>query len=325
MSEIRFDGRVALVTGAGRGMGRSHAMLLAQRGAKVIVNDIGVMMDGRDGGENPADAVVREIADAGGTAISDYNDVSSETGVAKMVQAAIDAFGRLDIVVHNAGVVTFIPFGEMTYQQYRQVVGVHTDGGFLLAKAAWPHMVSQGYGRFIFITSQAALSGITNLVHYGVAKTALTGLARSLALEGAEHGIVTNALGVTAYTRMMEGLFEPTDANRSDVYDSNDAKNWWAHYMRPELTSAAVAWLASDCCTINGQTLDTGGGVVAQQQLMMTQGYAKVDLTPEDVRDNVAVILDGAPGRNNFKSGIEFLDWQLDRVSAGGAPRPPKI
>lgn len=325
MSELRFDGRVALVTGAGRGMGRAHALLLASRGAKVIVNDVGVMMDGHPGTDDPAREVVEEIRRAGGEAIADKSNVAEESGANHMVEAAIKAFGRLDIVVHNAGIATFIPFGDMSYAQFREVVAVHTDGGFLVAKAAWPHMVRQKYGRLIFITSQAALSGLAHLAHYAVAKTGLTGLARVIGLEGETHGIRANTLGVTAYTRMMESLFTPSDIDRPDAGMVTEAQKWWQQYMRPELTSAVVGWLAHEDCDLNGQTLDTGGGRVSHQLLIMTQGYSKIDLTPENVRDNQACILNQQSGLHHFKNVLEFLAWQAERVCAGGAPPAPAL
>ena len=182
MSRLTFEGRVAIVTGAGRGLGRAHALLLAERGARVVVNDLGVALDGAGASRGPAESVVAEIQSAGGAAVPSFDSVATESGAANIVRTAVEAYGRVDIVVHNAGPVTFAPFGSMSYEQYRQLMTTHADGGFLLCRAAWPYMERQRFGRIILISSQAALSGLPNQAHYVMAKTALTGLARALAL-----------------------------------------------------------------------------------------------------------------------------------------------
>lgn len=319
MDLMRFDGRVALVTGAGRGMGRAHALLLAERGAKVVVNDIGVSMAGQGEDGNPADLVVAEIEAAGGAAIADRNDVSTEHGATAMVQAAVDHFGRIDIVVHNAGIVTFIPFAEMSYEQYRRLVSVHQDGGFLVAKAAWPYMVAQNYGRLIFIVSGATMA---TLSHYAAAKAALSGFARGLAEEGTPHNIRVNALSVMAYTRMMSGYFhEGSEHVDIGMHGQSDIENWWREHLRSEQVSAAVAWLGHERCAISGETLITGGGWVARQYLEMTPGFAHVDLTPEMIEDyRDAVLGVGAGGPTSVAAGLE--SW-FRKIVEGGAPLPP--
>ena len=160
MSTATFAERVAIVTGAGRGMGRAHARFLAARGARLVVNDTGTAMDGTGFSGEPAAEVVEEIRRAGGVAIANTDNVACEDGAGRLVGATLDEFGRVDVVIHNAGIATFVPFGEMSYTQFRSVVAVHADGAFLVARAVWPHMVRQRYGRLVFITSQAALIGV---------------------------------------------------------------------------------------------------------------------------------------------------------------------
>lgn len=314
---ISFDGQVALVTGGGRGMGREHCLLLARRGAAVVVNDLGVAMGGDKDREDPASSVVDEIRRAGGRAIASHHDVGSVDGPAAMVQDAIDHFGRIDIIVHNAGIVTFARFADLTFEQYRALVSVHLDGGFLLAKAAWPHMVSQQYGRLVFITSQAALSGVPNLAHYAVAKTGLTGLARALALEGEALGIRANALGVTALTRMMTGFFHRgEDGQRpANTHMNADTEEWWANNMRPDQVSPVVAWLASRECDVNGRILDTAGGYTVHQYLATTHGYFDADDMPENVLEHRAEIFDRR-GAQAFESARDLSQWRNAEIQA---------
>ena len=314
---IRFDGQVALVTGGGRGMGREHCLLLARRGAKIVVNDLGVTMDGAAGSENPAQQVVDEIRAEGGEAVPNCDDVGAVDGPAAMVRTAIEQYGRIDIVVHNAAIVTFAPFGELTYEQYRALLSVHLDGGFLLAKEAWPHMVRQNHGRFVFITSQVAMSGLPNLAHYVVAKTGITGLARALAMEGEAVGIRANALGVTALTRMMTGFFEkdPADGRPAPSHMASSNEDWFRRHMRPELTSPVVAWLASRECDANGAILDTAAGYTVHQHLATTRGFYDPDLTPESVHEHRAEIFD-REGANFFNGSAAMGDWRKQQIEA---------
>jgi NAD(P)-dependent dehydrogenase (short-subunit alcohol dehydrogenase family) len=320
MTDLRFDGRVALVTGGGRGMGRMHSLLLAQRGAQVIVNDLGAAMDGAGESGAPADEVVEEIRHAGGIALADTHDVATQHGANEMVALAIRHFGRLDVVVHNAGIVTFIPFSQMTYQQYRQLVSVHQDGGFLVAKAAWPHMVKQAFGRFVFITSLASMPGLT---HYASAKGALNGFARALAIEGASHNIQSNALSVIAYTRLMAAFFNP-DSGHFDVglHGQRAIEDWWRMNLRPEHVSQVVGWLAHEKCALSGETLFTGGGQVCLQFLGLTQGHANAEITPEEALAQQQEILHIGSEFHVLRSG--GLDqWLFDRIVDGGAPPLP--
>jgi NAD(P)-dependent dehydrogenase (short-subunit alcohol dehydrogenase family) len=320
LNPLTFLGRVAIVTGGGRGLGRAHARLLAERGARVVVNDLGAAMDGSGASREPAESVVAEIRAAGGSAVPSFDSVATESGATNIVRAAVDAYGRVDIVVHNAGPVTFAPFGSMSYEQYRQLMTTHADGGFLICRAAWPYMERQRFGRIILISSQAALSGLPNLVHYAMAKTALTGLARALALEGAALGIRANALSVTGYTRMMQGFFHRDVPDRPAIESMTHAEAWWQRYVRPELVSSVVGYLAHELCQFNGAIVDTGAGRTSLQFLSMTEGFVDLNLTPESVRDHVSDIVNAAGGTRAFTDAMAFLEWQYQKVVAAGAP-----
>ena len=321
---MRFDGQVALVTGGGRGMGRSHCLVLAERGAKVVVNDLGVAMDGVGSDETPAESVAAEIKSAGGEAIADHSDVSTTEGAHAMVDAAISQWGRIDIVIHNAGIVRFAPFGDMSYEDFRAVVSVHLDGGFLVGTAAWPHMVEQQYGRIVFITSQAALAGLENNANYGAAKTGLVGLARGMAIDGMQHGIKVNSVGVLALTRMMDDFFTGADEARPDIGTAGDAKSWWRKYVRPELTSPIVAFLAHRECPFSGELFDTAAGRVCHQYLTMTDGFTDLNLSMESIRDNLDKVTSRAGGTKEFGNSVDFLQYQLQRlVQQTGIPPVP--
>ncbi|MEX5710129.1 SDR family NAD(P)-dependent oxidoreductase [Parafrankia sp. FMc6] len=314
---MRFDGRVAIVTGGGRGMGRAHCLELARRGAKVVVNDLGAELDGSGSSATVADEVRDEITAAGGVAVSSNASVAGEEGAAAIAQTALDAFGRIDVLVHNAGPVTYAPFSELTYQQYRDLVSVHLDGGFLMAKAVWPPMQRSGYGRLVFVTSQAALGGTANLAHYAAAKNGVVGLARVLAIEGAEYGIRANALGVAAYTRMTAAFFEPVQGGRPDVVREH-GEQWWRRYLRPDAVSPVVAFLSHEDCQLSGEILDTGGGHTSFQFLATTQGFCDLDPTAESVRDHLETILDPADHRV-FHPATGFLDWRNGKLREAGA------
>lgn len=319
MEALRFEGRVALVTGAGRGMGREHALLLAARGAKLVVNDLGVDMAGEGGSSDPAEQVVEEIRALGGEAVADFSDVSTEHGTQTMVAKAVDTFGSIDIVIHNAGNCTFIPFAEMSYQQYRELVAVHQDGGFLVAKAAWPHMTRQNYGRFVFISS---LANMASLTHYGSAKAALIGLVRPLAAEGTAHGIHANALTVLAFTRMMAGYFQEGSGHPDiGLLGQIELERWWRKNIRPDQISQVIGWLTHESCQLNGETLMTGGGLVARQVTSFSQGYANADLTPEIVAANSEAIMRLDTIRPHLALSTD--EWAFERMIEGGAPPPP--
>jgi NAD(P)-dependent dehydrogenase (short-subunit alcohol dehydrogenase family) len=324
MDTATFDDRVAIVTGAGRGMGRAHALYLAARGARLVVNDVGASMDGTGFSSEPALEVVQDIKRSGGAAIANTDDVSNEEGVKRLVGATLDEFGRVDIVIHNAGTATFVPFGEMSYEQFRRVVAVHADGAFLVARAAWPHMVRQRYGRLVFITSQAALTGVPQLAHYAVGKWGETGLCKILALEGEPHGIRANALGVTALTRMMEPHFRTGSESHEATGYNEHALAWWRRHVTPELISPVVAWLAHEQCSVSGEIFDTTAGHVSLQQLTMTAGYTDPLLTLERLLENVSDVLNSDRGRFPFKTAQDCTRWMHEKVARKLGVEPPR-
>jgi NAD(P)-dependent dehydrogenase (short-subunit alcohol dehydrogenase family) len=285
MAELRFDDRVAIVTGAGRGMGRAHALLLGRRGAKVLVNDIGSEIDGSGSSERPAAAVAAEIESDGGTALASYADISTAEGAQSVVAEAIERFGTVDILVNNAGVLELAPFAELTEEMYERTMRVNADGPFYLTRAAWPAFVRQGRGRVVMISSGAAMFGMTNRAHYCASKAALVGLTRALALEGRDAGIAVNAVFPTAFTRMTQPatLARMKRASPIDIESANS----------PEKITPLVAWLSHDDCPFNGEVLDAGMGVVSAVFVGVTPGYhADGEMTAESVAENVDAILE---------------------------------
>ena len=206
MQSLSFEGQVAIVTGAGGGLGREHALALARRGAKVLVNDLGGAVDGSGGSVSAAQAVVDEIKALGGEAMANGASVTDWVAVQAMVQQAVDAWGRVDILVNNAGILRDKSFAKMDMDDFRLVVEVHLMGAAHCCKAVWPHMQAQNYGRIVMTTSSSGLYGNFGQSNYGAAKMAQVGLMQTLAIEGAKYGIHVNALAPTAATRMTEGL-----------------------------------------------------------------------------------------------------------------------
>ncbi|MCO5973238.1 SDR family oxidoreductase [Actinoallomurus soli] len=271
MAELRFDGRVAIVTGAGQGLGRQHALELAARGAKVVVNDLGGALDGTGASTGPAADVVAEIKKNGGEAVASTDNVATTDGAEAIVRTALDAFGRVDIVVNNAGILRDKSFKNMSPEEFDQVIAVHLRGSFLVTHAAWPHLREQAYGRVVMTSSPAGLFGNFGQANYSAAKMGLVGLTKTLAAEGAKYGIKVNAIAPIAWTRMTEDLFPAEFKDRLSV----------------EHVTPLVAWLAHEGNESTGETYTVGGGKVARVFVAEGPGFTKKDgLSVEDVRDN---------------------------------------
>jgi NAD(P)-dependent dehydrogenase (short-subunit alcohol dehydrogenase family) len=302
MTELRFDGRVVIVTGAGRGVGRSHALLLGAKGARVVVADYGVGIDGAGSSPSPAEDVVYEIKDAGGEAVACYASVADERAATSIVNTAIDAFGRLDAVINNAGIHDPGAFDELTVAQFRAMFDVHFYGTLFVTKAAWPHFVKAGYGRVVNTVSEAMLGGIPELTSYGAAKGAVFGLTRNLATEGPTHGIRVNAVAPRAYTRMSASHSDALSEYLSMPKELMDQIN---ASMPPEMCAPAAAFLAHESCPLNGEILQIGMGGVSLIAVVHTAGIAKSPLTAEDIAENIDALVDASGARVTNTTAIE--------------------
>ncbi len=289
MSELRFDGRTAIITGSGRGVGRSHALLFAQRGARVVVADIGSELDGAGSSSGPADEVVEEIKAAGGEAVAVFASVAEETGAATIIEAAMDSFGQIDVVVNNAGIAAPLDWIEnLTLADYRRMVEIHHLGTVYVTKAAWPHMSAAGYGRVVNTTSEGVLGMVPKNSSYASAKGAVLGFTRAVALDGLRHGIHVNAVVPRASTRMS------TADVLAHVYDTPaDAFGSGAEIpFPPDAVSPAAVYLGHESCTLAGELLIAGGGQVMRLALSETTGITVDNLTPEVVAERIGEILD---------------------------------
>jgi len=277
MSDLRFDGRVAVVTGGGRGLGREYALLLASRGAKVVVNDPGGSLDGGGSDAVPADDVVREIAAAGGEAVASTDSVATPEGGKAIIETALEHIGRIDIVIHNAGIVRRASLKEMTYEDFDAVVDVHLRGAFHVVRAAFPMMCDAGYGRIVLTSSIGGLYGNHGVANYAVAKAGVIGLSNVAAIEGAEHGVKSNVIVPAAVTRMAEGI---------------DTSGYPP--MGSELVAPAVGWLAHETCSVTGEVLIALAGRVARVVVAETPGVYRPSWTIEEVGEHIAAIRDAA-------------------------------
>jgi NAD(P)-dependent dehydrogenase (short-subunit alcohol dehydrogenase family) len=272
MDPLTFDGRVAVITGAGGGLGRSHALELARRGAHVVVNDLGGAVDGTGGSASAAEQVVAEIRAAGGEAIANTDSVATPDGGAAIVECALDTFGRVDIVVNNAGILRDAAFKNVTPALLDAVIDVHLKGAFNVLRTAWPRLREQNYGRVVNTSSGSGLFGNFGQSNYGAAKAGLMGLTRVLSIEGARNNVMANAIAPIAHTRMTEGQIDES--------------------MAPELISPLVAYLCHASCAVTGQAYSVGGGRVSRVFLGMTTGVTDSALTAETVADRIDEIDD---------------------------------
>jgi NAD(P)-dependent dehydrogenase (short-subunit alcohol dehydrogenase family) len=291
-----FEGRVAIVTGAGRGIGRAYALLLAERGASVVVNDLGASRGGQGSDAEVASAVVADIMAAGGRAVADGSDVASPDGAEALIAAAVERFGRLDILVNNAGIIRWAGLPEADVENLSRHLEVHVVGSFNTTRAAWPHMVAQGYGRIVMTTSSGVFGLPTN-VGYATAKGGVIGLTRSLSTAGAAHGIKVNLIAPAAFTRMAG------QSSRADGADGGAL----AEQMAPQLVAPMVGLLAHESCPVSGEMYAAGAGRFARMFIASTEGYVAETPHPtvEDVADHWAAIND----ETGYYVPTDLMSW----------------
>jgi len=280
MSQIRFDGRVAIVTGAGGGLGKTYALELGRRGAKVVVNDLGGKADGTGSGSSMADAVVKEITEAGGEAVANYDSVSTPEGGEAIVKAAVDNFGKVDVVINNAGILRDKTFAKLPPEDLEIVLAVHLKGAFFVSQPAFRHMKDNGYGRFLFTASGAGIFGNFGQTNYGAAKMGLVGLSNVLAQEGAKYNIKSNVIAPIAKTRLTEQLLGPM-----------------ADKLDPACVTPLSVYLVSETCQLTHEIFDVGGGRYARVFIGLTPGWVKgpgEPATVEEIAENIDAIRDPA-------------------------------
>jgi len=276
MSEIRYDGRVAVITGAGGGLGKTYAMLLASRGASVVVNDLGGATDGTGGGHSMADLTVKEILAKGGKAVANYDSVSTPEGGEAIVKAAVDAFGKVDIVINNAGILRDKSFAKLEPKDLEAVVDVHLKGAFYVTQPAFKVMKEHSYGRIVFTASGAGIFGNFGQTNYGAAKMGLVGLSNVLAVEGAKNNIKCNVIAPIAKTRLTEQLL----GGMADALD-------------PNFVTPLVAYLVSEQCQLTHEIFDVGAGRYARIFVGMAPGWIAPKgrmPTVEDIHSNIEAI-----------------------------------
>jgi NAD(P)-dependent dehydrogenase (short-subunit alcohol dehydrogenase family) len=271
MSDIRFDGKVALITGAGGGLGKTYALELARRGAKIVVNDLGGKADGTGASASMADQTVKEIEQAGGMAVANYDSVATPEGGKAMVQTAVDNFGRIDIVINNAGILRDKTFAKLEPADLEIVLDVHLKGAFYVTQPAFVKMKEQNYGRIIFTASAAGVLGNFGQTNYGAAKMGLVGLMNVLALEGAKNNITCNTIAPIAKTRLTESLLGPM-----------------ADKLAPDCVTPLAVYLVSEQCELTHEIFDVGGGRYARIFIGMNQGWAKGPGQPATVEEIAA-------------------------------------
>ena len=278
---IRFDGRVAIITGGGRGLGRSHAIALGGLGALIVVNDTGGSLDGEGADDSVADAVVAEIRDAGGEAVADYGDVGTHEGGAAVVQTALDAYGTVDVLINNAGYLRDRTFAKMKLDDFDAIIAIHLAGNAYPTHAAWPILREKGYGRVVFTTSAAGLYGNFGQTNYAAGKLAVVGMMNTLKAEGRSKGILVNTIAPVATTRMTESLM----GDAVSLYD-------------PGWVTPAVVYLSSEDCTASGAVVEAGGGyyslvqIVEGEGVVLGDGAGPISVTADDIATNWAAITD---------------------------------
>ena len=275
MAELRFDNRVAVITGAGRGLGKAYALLLASRGARVVVNDPGVSLKGDGVDAGPAQEVVNEIKAAGGDAVVNTDSVATPEGGKAIIQSAIDHYGRVDILIHNAGNVRYGSLKELSYDDFESVLSVHLRGAFHVVRPAFPLMCSAGYGRIVLTSSIGGLYGNQRVTNYGVSKAGMIGLCNVAALEGAAEGVKCNLIVPGAVTRMAEGI---------DISQYPP--------MGPELVAPVVGWLAHETCSVTGEMFVSIAGRIARAFIGESEGVYQPSWSIEQVGERIDAIRD---------------------------------
>lgn len=275
MSDLRFDGRVAVITGAGRGLGRAYALLLAAQGAKVVVNDPGAALNGEAPDEGPAQEVVNEIKAADGEAVACTASVATPEGGQAIIDTAINTYGRIDILIHNAGNVRYGSLKELSFDDFEAVIDVHLRGAFHVVRPAFPLMCAAGYGRVVLTSSIGGLYGNKNVTNYAMSKAAMVGLNNVVALEGADEGVKCNVIVPGAVTRMAEGI-------DISAYPP----------MSPDLVAPVVGWLAHENCSITGEMLVSIAGRVAKAYVAETRGVYQDPWTMSEVGEKMEAIRD---------------------------------
>jgi len=273
MSELRFDNRVAVITGSGRGLGRAYALLLASRGAKLVINDVGSSLQGAGADAGPAQEVVEEIRAAGGEAIACTDSVATAAGGKAIIQAALDQWGRVDILIHNAGNVRRAALKDMSHEDFNAVLDVHLRGAFHVVRPAFEQMCKAGYGRIVLTSSVSGIYGNHNVANYATSKTGMIGLCNVAALEGAADGVKCNLIAPGAVTRMAEGL-------DTSAYPP----------MGPELVAPVVGWLSHESCSVTGEILSSMAGRVSKIYIAETPGVYQPSWTVEQVGEQIAAI-----------------------------------
>lgn len=301
MSELRYDDRVIVITGAGRGLGRAYAELLGARGARVVVNDPGSAVRGEGIDVGPAAEVVAAIQGQGGDAIVSTDSVATPEGGRAIIEAALDHYGRIDGLIHNAGNVRYGSMQDLSQEDFDAVLDVHLRGAFHVARAAFPHMCKARYGRIILTSSIGGLYGNRDCVNYGMSKSGMIGLNNVLALEGEAEGVKSNIIVPGAVTRMAEGL---------DISQYPP--------MGPELVSPVVAWLAHESCSVTGEMLVSIAGRVARAFIAESKGVYQPSWTPEDVGARIDAIMDSQdPLVFGLEGHVDHIRYSFGRAVAG--------
>jgi NAD(P)-dependent dehydrogenase (short-subunit alcohol dehydrogenase family) len=301
MSEIRFDNKVAVVTGAGGGLGKAYALLLASRGAKVVVNDLGGTFDGSGSDATPAQQVVDEIKAAGGEAVANYDSVAEWESAQKIINTAVENYGRLDILINNAGILRDKSILKMEMEDYRKIMSVHLDGTFFCTKAAFAIMKEQAYGRIVSTASAAGLYGNFGQTNYGAAKMGIAGMMNCVAQEGARYNIKSNTIVPTAGTRLTFTVMP------EDVIGK----------VKPEYVAPVVAWLCSEECNETAKMISAGGGYFSRAAVVEGPGVvfdSTKEITVEMIVEKLDQIMNLEDGRE-YASAMEQAGTVLSKMS----------